>query len=71
MNTGLLGAKCEWLGDFMSRISLFVLPLIGAVGMYFLVSIVFPDLNQLVALLIAIVVGWVLRWALGRLQSRT
>jgi xanthine/uracil permease len=55
----------------MSRLSLFVLPIIAAVGMYFLVSIVFPDLDQLVALLIAAVTGWVVRWALGRLQSKT
>jgi hypothetical protein len=55
----------------MSRLSLFVLSLIAAVGMYFLLGIVFPDLNQIVLLLVAIVIGWVIRLVLGRLQSQT
>ncbi len=55
----------------MSRLSLFVLSLIAAVGMYFLLGILFPDLNQIVVLLGAIVIGWVVRFVLGRLQSKT
>ena len=55
----------------MNRISLFVLPLIAAVGIYFLLGIVFPDLNQIALLLVAIVIGWGLRAVLGRLQSQT
>lgn len=55
----------------MSRLSNFVLPLIGAVGIYFLVGILFPDLNPLVALLMALVTGYALRWALGLLQTKT
>ena len=60
-----------WLSEFMNRLSMFALSLIAAVGIYFLLSIVFPDLNQFVALLVAIVVGWVVRLVLGRLQSQT
>jgi len=59
------------MSEFMSRLSLFVLSLIAAVGMYFMLSIVFPDLNQIVVLLGAIVIGWVVRFVLGRLQSQT
>jgi NADH:ubiquinone oxidoreductase subunit 6 (subunit J) len=55
----------------MNRLSLFVLSLIAAVGMYFLIGILFPDLNQIVVLLGAIVIGWVIRLALGKLQSQT
>ena len=59
------------MSEFMSRLSLFALSLIAAVGMYFLLGIVFPDLNQIVVLLVAIVVGWMVRLVLGRLQSQT
>jgi divalent metal cation (Fe/Co/Zn/Cd) transporter len=53
----------------MSRLSLFILPLIAALGIYFLILITLPSLNQVVALLIAIVVGWTLRLLLARLES--
>lgn len=59
------------MSDFMSRLSLFVLSLIAAVGMYFLLGILFPDLNQIVVLVVAIVIGWLVRLVLGRLQSQT
>ena len=55
----------------MSWISNFVLPLIAAVGMYFLISIIYPDLNQIGVLIVAIVIGWVVRLVLGNLQSST
>jgi NADH:ubiquinone oxidoreductase subunit 6 (subunit J) len=55
----------------MRRVSLFVLSLIAAVGMYFLLGILFPDINQIAVLLAAIVIGWVIRLVLGRLQSQT
>ena len=59
------------MSEFMNRVSLFVLSLIAALGMYFLLGTLFPDLNQIVVLLGAIVIGWVIRLALGRLQSQT
>jgi len=59
------------MSEFMNRVSLFVLSLIAAVGMYFMLSILFPDLDQIVVLLGAIVIGWVIRLVLGRLQSKT
>ncbi len=59
------------MSEFMNRVSLFVLSLIAAVGMYFMLSILFPDLDPIVVLLGAIVIGWVIRLVLGRLQSKT
>ena len=59
------------MSELMNRISMFVLSLIAAVGLYFLLSIVFPELDQIVVLLIAIVIGWVVRLVLGRLESQT
>jgi hypothetical protein len=53
----------------MSRASLFILPLIAGVGMYLLVIIVLPELGQLLALIIALLTGWTIRWLLGRLES--
>jgi hypothetical protein len=61
-------AKCEWLGEFMSRFSLFVLPVVAGVGTYVLVLLLLPELDQLVALFVALLTGWTVRWALGRLQ---
>ena len=48
--------------------SLFILPVIAAVGLYFLILVTLPSLNQVIALLIAIVVAWAFRLLLGRLE---
>ena len=48
------------LDEFMSRLSLFILPLIAAVGIYFLILLTLPSLNQVVVLLIALGVAWIL-----------
>ena len=49
--------------------SLFVLPLIAGVGIYLLILIVLPSLNQILALLIALIVAWTVRYMLRRLES--
>jgi hypothetical protein len=55
----------------MSKITLFVLPLIAAVGMYFLIGMLLPDLSQTLALIAAVIIGWVIRIALEILQKQT
>ncbi len=52
----------------MGAISRFVLPVVAGVGLYFLLLVIFPSMNQLVALLIGIVAAWIIRALLKRIQ---
>ena len=52
----------------MGALSAFVLPLVAGVGLYFLLLVIFPSMNQLVALVIGIVAAWTIRALLKRMK---
>lgn len=52
----------------MGALSAFVLPLVVGVGLYFLLLVIFPSMNQLAALVIGIVAAWTIRVLLKRIQ---
>jgi hypothetical protein len=49
----------------MSFLTRFVLPLIAGMGVYYLLLILFPSLNEFEALLVGLLTAWVI-WALIR-----
>jgi hypothetical protein len=52
----------------MGALSSFVLPLVAGVGTYFLVLVMFPTLNTLLALIVGIVTAWAVRAVLKRIH---
>jgi putative flippase GtrA len=52
----------------VGALSAFVLPLVVGVGLYFLLLVIFPSINQLAALVIGIVAAWTIRALLKRIQ---
>lgn len=60
--------KRECFGEIVGALSAFVLPLVAGVGLYFLLLVIFPSINQLAALVIGIVAAWTIRALLKRIQ---
>ena len=55
-------------GETMGVLSAFVLPLVAGVGVYFLLLVIFPTLDQLPALVVGILTAWIVRAMLKRMQ---
>jgi putative flippase GtrA len=60
--------KRDCYGEIVGALSAFVLPLVVGVGLYFLLLVIFPSMNQLAALVIGIVAAWTIRVLLKRIQ---